>query len=131
MKLLSRADIVGAKDLPSERVEVPEWGGFVFVRGMTARERDRYEMALFSSGKPETDASVRAPILVACVVDEAGKNVFCADDIPDLEGKSLKAVERIVDVAKRLSGMGKEAKEEAEKKSVSPGEGSSTASPSA
>ena len=43
MPSLSRTDILGAKDLGLTPVEVPEWGGTVYVRSMTARERITWE----------------------------------------------------------------------------------------
>ena len=43
MKLLSRDEILAASDLTKELVEVPEWGGSVYVRAMTGTERDSYE----------------------------------------------------------------------------------------
>ncbi len=46
--MLSRDQILGASDLPTETVDVPEWGGQVIVRSMTGAERDRFELSLYS-----------------------------------------------------------------------------------
>ena len=46
-----RSQILQAEDLPSEPVEIPEWGVSVFVRSMSGRDRDLFEsqmMGLFS-----------------------------------------------------------------------------------
>ena len=50
MALLSKADILGCNDIPTELVEVPEWGGSVKVRGMTAGERDRFDDMIRTQG---------------------------------------------------------------------------------
>ena len=45
MSLLSKEAILAAQDLPSEDVEVPEWGGTVRVRGLDGKGRDEYFMS--------------------------------------------------------------------------------------
>ena len=40
---LNREAILAAEDLPRELVEVPEWGGAVYVRALTGAERDQFE----------------------------------------------------------------------------------------
>ena len=43
MMLLTKESILSVQDLPRELVEVAKWGGSVWVRGMTAGERDMFE----------------------------------------------------------------------------------------
>ncbi len=69
MGLLTKDDILGADDLATEDVEVPEWGGCVRVRALTGTERDAFEAAMFRMPKPgkkgvvmpERDMTDRAP----------------------------------------------------------------------
>jgi hypothetical protein len=115
---LSAEDILSADDLPSEDVEVPEWGGTVRVQGMTGTERDKFEASMIDSkGKQKAPvdmlADYRARLAAACIVDENGKRLFrSAPEIKLLGGKDAKALSRVVDVASRLSGLTEDDQEE-------------------
>lgn len=120
--------ILSADDLKRERVDIPEWpGATVFVRMMTASERDRFESAHLKS--PERD--FRARLAVATVCDEQGQAVFTEADIPALGAKSSAALTRIFEAAAKLNKMGKEDYEDLGKgSSSSPSDSSPIASPS-
>ena len=112
MHSLNRDGILQADDIKIEEVLVPEWGGWVRVRGLTATERDDYEQSIVSidsSGARMTDmANFRARLVVRCVVDEKGVKLFKPDDAEILGRKSAAAVDRLWAVAQRLSGLSKE-----------------------
>jgi hypothetical protein len=105
--ILSRASILAAEDLPRETVAVLEWGGDVLVQGLTARERDDFEISL-STGKgknAETNfRNLRARLVARAVVDEKGDRLFGDADIAALGGKSAVVLQRLFEVAQRLSG---------------------------
>lgn len=110
--LLDKTKIFAADDKPLERVEVPEWGGHVFVRTMSAGERDAYEAELYdlSQGGKKKDAksmmdNARARLLVRTLVDEKGERLFEDSDIKDLGGKSGLVVDRIFTVARKVNGL--------------------------
>ena len=44
--LLTRDTMLSASDIEIELVEVPEWGGHVFVKGMSGTERDQFEASI-------------------------------------------------------------------------------------
>lgn len=100
---LSRAQILGAFDLPTRRVEVPEWGGHVFVRMLTAGERDEFEAAQQSGGNPHKD--LRARLAAATVCDESGELLFTAQDVPALTAKAGRALDRIFAAAAKHNGI--------------------------
>jgi hypothetical protein len=107
--LLGKDAILAADDIQTERVEVPEWGGEVAVRGLTGSQRDEWEAGLtVRRGKTVVPdmRNFRARLVVLCVVDDAGQLVFHQGDIDALAGKSGAALDRIYDVAARLSGIG-------------------------
>lgn len=113
MALLSKDDILGADDLPTEDVPVPEWGGDVRVRGLTGVERDRFEFGMAAvKDKPE-EANFRAQIVGRCIVDEDGKRLFTDKELVKLGAKSGAALDRVFDVVRGLSGMGDKALKEA------------------
>lgn len=119
---LSRDDILKAEDSAPVEVHVPEWGGSVLVRGMTGKERDAFEASM--SLQPDRRGQVRpadplarlvnirAKIVVRCVVDDDGKRLFTEADVAVLGDKSAAALERVFEVASRLSGMGDKDMEE-------------------
>ncbi len=130
---LSKEDILKAADRGTEEVEVPEWGGSVLVQGMTGRERDAYEVSLrdqrTGQRRPGALDNVRAKIIARCVVDDDGKRLFTDADIAALGEKSGAAIDRVFDVAARLSGMSDEDQEKMTR-DFGPADGSDSSSSS-
>lgn len=111
MPLLTRDDILNVDDRQYEEVEVPEWGGSVRVRGMSGTERDSYEASILEqrgNDRKVNLANARAKLVARCLVDEQGHLMFVADDVRALGRKSAKALERVFDAARALSGMSEE-----------------------
>ena len=112
-ELLTRAQILEAEDLGSEVVPVPEWGGSVLVRGLTGRERDMFEASIVRiqggshKGLPVQASleNIRARLVAMCVIDEDGCRLFDDRDVRALGEKSGSVLDRLFDVARRLSGM--------------------------
>lgn len=103
-----RDQILQASDLPREAITVPEWGGVtVYVRTMTAAERDLFDASLSSGQSGQRDfGNVRARLLVLALVDEAGERLFADTDAAALGAKSSLALTRLFAVASRLNGIG-------------------------
>jgi hypothetical protein len=128
MAALSRDQIKSVEDLKAtlERVEVPEWGGDVYVGAMTGAERDAFERHI-ATAKFENS---RAFVAVLCCRDEDGKGLFQPDDIKWLGEKSAEALDRVVIVAARINKLFSKDILDAVKNSVaSPSGGSSSGSP--
>jgi hypothetical protein len=107
-KFLSKTQILAATDLKTEPVQVPEWGGSVIVRTMTAAERDTFEGGLVKGdGKnKKTDfTNFRAKLVALTVVDEAGERLFADEEAAQLGKKSAAAMQRVFEVAQRLNGL--------------------------
>ena len=108
-KYLSRDDILGLNDLPTEDVLIPEWGNkYVRVRGLTAAERDAFEASIVRRRGQRTEVdtrNMRAKLVALCVVDEQGNRLFTDEDVEVLGRKSAAALDRIFEVAQRLSGL--------------------------
>jgi hypothetical protein len=113
MEFLTREALLGdrAKALPRERVEVPELGGFVYVRGMTGIERGEWEASLTkgrgAKAKPNT-RNGRASMLVRCIVNEKGERIFGNNDAEALGSIRVDVLNRLFNVANRLSGSDQE-----------------------
>lgn len=122
MIVLKREDILAIEDIQKELVEIPEWGGSVWVYGMTAAERDHLEKGLIQTKGKDVQTNlenIRAKLAVICVRDEDGKRIFNEADIHELGRKSASALDRIFDVAQRLSGLSTRDIEELSKNSES------------
>ena len=112
---LSREAILQADDIEIRKVEIPEWGGYVYVRGMTGKERDDYEASLVKQRGRDTQVNMRnarAKLVVLCAVDEQGNKLFSEGDIAKISRKSAKAIDRIFTVARELSGITEDDMEE-------------------
>ena len=101
MSYLSRDAILTANDIKTEDVDVPEWGGKVRVRAMTAIQRDNFELQHLKG----TLKNFRALIASRCIVNEENENIFTEADIGRLSQKSSLPLSKIFEVAIRLSGI--------------------------
>lgn len=126
-KPLTKEEILKAVDGKHEYVEVPEWGGGVYVWTMTAKSRTEFEDSIRLT-KEETDKAkkaglaifnrnARVALFLACACDENGVQLFGLDDIPALSAKNSVAIDRVVEVAQRINAIGGAAEVELEKNS--------------
>ena len=109
LKFLTAADILNAKDLREKVIEVPEWGGSVTLRELTANDRDWLQASMVTDADDvkgaitiENEGGTKLAItgfqtkLVALsIVDESGKRLFNNDQIKDLADKSGIVLTRI------------------------------------
>lgn len=121
-KILSKQDILQAKDLVIERVDVPEWGGTVCVRSISAAERGliEEEAARYKETKGKGSSFARTftvKMASMAICDEQGERLFDEKEIVLLQNKNAAVVSRVAEVAQRLSGFSKKDLEELEKNS--------------
>lgn len=108
MNVSLREKILKCKDIQTEKVHIPEWSVDIYVRGLTGKERDRYEASLLETrGRSQVTnyANARAKMVILAACDENGDPVFTQADLQELTDKSAAALDRIFSVARRLSGM--------------------------
>lgn len=106
--VLSKDQILSAIDTEYETVDVPEWGGKVRVKTLTGDERDSYEQSLIDQRGNVTGpklAGAQARLCALTIVDDDGKRLFSDSDVKALGAKSAQALNRVFDVAVRLSRM--------------------------
>lgn len=118
MAYLTREQILECVDLQYEDVAVPEWGGTVRVRGLTGAERDAFESSFVQQQGTKTTfdmQNMRAKLVAMAVVDENGERLFSDRDVAALGRKSGAALQRVFEVAQRLSGLTDEDIDELEK----------------
>jgi hypothetical protein len=104
-----------------ERLEVPEWGGHVFVRVMSVNE----QLALFENVK---DKDFPVSVLLHAVCDEEGKPIFSSPEhAAELANEDFPIVMKVFRVAAKLNGFSnKELEGATESFKPAPGESSST-----
>lgn len=134
--MISKDQILQAKDLTKEKVMVPEWIGkeqapeeaFVFVRCLTGTERDKFESEIVQSRGKSLDVNMqnlRAKLLVRTIVDEEGNRLFTDTDINELGAKNASVLDKLFSIAQRLSGLTKEDVEDLTKNSGATSSGDS------
>lgn len=122
--MLTKENILKAKDTTIKTINVPEWGGDVGVKKLSGKERDMFELSMQkrTRGRPQGEMDtlgVKAELLVLCLVDEQGTSLFNPTDIAALNDKSGDVIDRVFDVARTLNGLSKADIKELEKNSES------------
>jgi hypothetical protein len=132
---LGRAAILAAAALKTEEVRVPEWmdpesgADVVLVRELRGRERDEWEASLaVQRGRqmvPDV-ANMRAKLAARAIVSpDDGEPLFSQQDVAALGELSAAALDRVFEVASRLSGLNPDALEEKAKNSGTAPDGGS------
>lgn len=98
MAILTREDILKVQDLKCKTINVPEWGGEVIVKEMSAARRLEFERLL-----TENEDQVRILLVAICVVNEAGEPLFTVEDVQSLGKKNFQTVRKVSNVAIRLN----------------------------
>jgi hypothetical protein len=129
MALLNRKAIDEAKDLTTEVVSVPEWGGEVLVRRIMGTERDEWEKSRIEGkgrNREVNIANIRASLCALCMVDEQGNRLYDDDSVAALGIKCASALERVFVAAQKMNGLSNDDVEELAKNSESGRNGAST-----
>ncbi len=103
MTILNRDAILGAQDIITEDIPVPEWGGSVRIGLMSGAARDQF---LSGREKNTSLSCFQASILAATIIDPNGKRLFTEADIEALQQKSGQVLGRLADAAFRINAVG-------------------------
>lgn len=124
MALLNRHNIVNkTQGYKTERVEVPEWGGEVIVRELTAQEVTKIGVAAAESVEGElTQAAIRLeqiadtmPQIVAwTVVDENLMPILTLSDVLAMTASNMNVINRLGTKALELSDLTEDLPDEVE-----------------
>lgn len=117
MTNLSRQQILAAAP-QLYPIEVPEWGGTVYLRPITLAEQGKladlgtkYEKA----GLLEKLRRITMQVIVWVTCDSAGAPLFTVDDIDVLMERSAGSINRLQDEISKISGLTPESRAELEK----------------
>jgi hypothetical protein len=138
IRLLTAADILDADDYKYEDVQCPEWKGVVRIRNLTGEGRGVFVSAMSDDKRARDDwgkacqaaAAAQQPLpprppafdaetTLVCMtaVDDTGSPIFSKDHLERLKQKSAAPLQRLAQVAQKLSGLMAEQQETAVKNS--------------
>lgn len=116
--MLDKATILSKTQLRRELVNVPEWGGDVYVREMNGNERDEWEGSLLRERKKEKGRKkaemevvykgARARLCAICMCDDQGSSMFTLADADDLGKLSATGLDRVYAAAMEINGLREE-----------------------
>jgi hypothetical protein len=115
MSLNKEQILANASKFRREQVEVPEWGGTVWVREMAAEERDQWEGWMVSKTGMDKFKNLRALIVSLAVCDEAGNRLFSDAEISQVGKLPVSGIDRVFEAASKLNRLTKGDVEELEK----------------
>lgn len=120
MRMLSRAQILAAAALKTEKIPAPEWGAdcYVLVRALSARLRESMDRNVYENREAGKPYSILGNIAAHSIIDEDGRLMFSAEDMMTLAEVNQAPLERIWDWQTKHSGLGGKALEEAVKNSA-------------
>jgi len=119
MAVLTKEQIQAADDRKPIKVSVPEWGGDVYVKIMSGRDRDAFESYRVLKPEGERMVDIRAHMVILTAVDEDGRPLFTMDDIGWITNKSAAALDKIYEVSSEANGISEADIKELEKNSES------------
>lgn len=109
---LTAADILSAPKRKPEVVDVPEWDGEVVVRALSGVERDQFEASVVTMrGRDQTFnlLNMRGKLVALSVVDPSDpdlhRRAFTDEQVTALGELDAVALNRVYEVAARLSGI--------------------------
>lgn len=105
MTILNREAILAARRAKTKAVAVPEWGGDVLVRPLTAGEVQGMS-EMFSGGDADIQKNIEAAftLVAAGAINESGGPLFAGPD--DLRGLDVGPVVRLAMAIAEISGIG-------------------------
>lgn len=109
--MLTRDQILAAS-LKQIEVDVPEWGGSVMLRELTADDAITLQEEMKRMQETEGQQGIRELAIVLCAVGEDGERLFTVDDMPELRRKSNEVINRLGGAAWDLVGLGDAAVQE-------------------
>ena len=109
---LTLQEIIAAQDRTPVEVEVPEWGGAVYVVGMSGDDRDRFDstwgakLSASNEDGPIDMAGLRALVVSKTLCDADGVLLLKREsEVTQLGRKSSAALDKIFSLACKLSGI--------------------------
>lgn len=101
-RVLTRDAILGTPDAGRARVEVPEWGGYVWAHVMSGTERDAWEASIVREGGDHS-INMRAKLFILATRDDGGNPLFTAADVEALGRKSYVTLDKVINKIQEIN----------------------------
>lgn len=101
-KSISLAQILGSKDREPVPVEVPEWGGTVYLKAMNAHLARAYSEAVNDPDKKHSSTVLAVQV---CLCDEQGNQLVPDDALDEFKQKNWGIIQRLGRQVGRLNGV--------------------------
>jgi hypothetical protein len=101
---LDRKAIEAANKPHVEEVNVPEWGGSVYVRTLSGHEMARFS-AVVSNAKPKDVEQQFVRFAAMVLADENGKRLYSDDEIEKVGELEWRGLQRVVEAGQELNGL--------------------------
>lgn len=107
--MLTKEQLLKTVKRPSVKVEMPEFGGEILLRGISAGELMTFQKSIEKpskkNGEFEIDRETFGPkLLVRCIVDKDGNRVFADEEWESFNGWPVSAFQRATAAALKLNG---------------------------
>jgi len=121
--MLSRNEIINAKDCKTTQIDIPEWGGAIYLRKWTGKDRSMFWSksirASEAGAEVNWDTLFDNQVLVVAMslCDEEGNKLFTTsdEDLAILSAKDGDVLQRLYTASIELNGMTAKSTEEAAK----------------
>jgi hypothetical protein len=114
--MLNAMEILAVNDRRAQKVDVPEWGDFVYVRAITAEEREALAAKIQAEEK-KSPSNIAGVICAFVISDDQGNRIFTDAQAAELGKKNASALQRIAKAANALNGLGADQQDAAAKNS--------------
>jgi len=104
--LLSKNDILKARDFKLREVKVPQWGGSVMIKTLSSKDKGAFEQKTTTENLDLSKIMAEYASLIIC--DEDGNRLFSREDIDELSEKSASALELVFNEGRDLNNFTEE-----------------------
>lgn len=111
-------DAIFAKppEFKRERIEVPQWGGFVYIKQVSAKDFEGWQEWAMKQENAKNPLSARVKFITDCVCDENGKDLFTEPvDVNVLTEHPNDVIDLLWNECRRVNGLDAKSREDAEK----------------
>lgn len=102
MKKLTKADILSKISLPQREIEIPEWEGFITIRGLTTSQR--LELASVNTKDNSNLVELVSKLISYSLIDPE----LSIEDVKNLVENDYAGIETIIKAIYALNGMSEE-----------------------
>lgn len=128
--MLTREAFLSLDTRPKARVPLPEHNTEIYVRTLTAAQREEWEDYSSGAGTAKPKCLIRASLVAMAACDKQGRPLFTLADIPAISEMGSPFITRIFEAALGLNRVAKEDVDALEGNSeASPSDSSVSASP--